>query len=386
MRTIIQSAANDPLSLIVTDEIDVPEGNSRDVLIRVNCANVSAVNILRCEGIRIIAKTSDHFIGNSNIGRIRAHDIPGVEISGTIIGLSDDCVLGYQMNDAVMAYLPDGGGYSEYIITNEKNLMRAIPGLDFQQMASIPFALMSAYMLVSNVGNVQANETVLVHDGASAVGMMMIQMLTLRGNTVYATVNKDVHLDVCRALGAADALFIDNDKYKSFPEELLKISGGKMMDVIFDPFGSTYLYENLTALGSDCRLIFYDVSPSNCGINDGYFLKKLLDKRITIINTSLQSRDIDYRLELIQSLMQNTCGVSALSTGQIRVIVDRSYDMPDVLVAHNYMKRGLNTGSVVLSISSSSSAIDFFKTELSNMFRKEYSFIQQYKQSTKHQK
>jgi hypothetical protein len=40
----------------------------------------------------------------------------------------------------------------------------------------------------------------------------------------------------------------------------------------------------------------------------------------------------------------------------------------------------------VLSISSSSSAIDFFKTELSNMFRKEYSFIQQYKQSTKHLK
>ena len=78
--------------------------------------------------------------------------------------------------------------------------------------------------------------------------------------------------------------------------------------------------------------------------------------------------------------------MSALSSGQIRVIVDRSYDMSDVLVAHNYMKRGSNTGSVVLSISSSSSAIDFFKTELSNMFRKEYSFIQQYKQSAKHLK
>ena len=379
MRTIIQSVENDPSSLIVTDEVDVPEGNSCDVLIRVNCANVSVVNILRCEGIRIME--------SSTVGSIRAHDIPGIEISGTIIGLSDDCVLGYQMNDAVMAYLPDGGGYSEYIITNEKNLMRAIPGLDFQQMASIPFALMSAYMLVSNVGNVQANETVLVHDGASAVGMMMIQMLALRGNKVYATVKKDIHLDVCRALGAADALFIDNDKHKSFPEELLKMSGGKMMDVIFDPFGSTYLYENLTALGSDCRLIFYDVIPSNCGINDGYFLKKLLDKRITIINTSLQSRDIDYRFGLIKSLIQDAYGVSALSSGQIRVIVDRSYDMSDVLVAHNNMKRGLNIGSVVLSISSSSSAIDFFKSELSNMFRKEYSFIQKYKQqSTKHLK
>jgi len=340
---------------------------------------------LRSEGIRISAKaTTDYVTGGPN----RAHNIiPGIEISGTIIGLSDDCVLGFQMNDTVMAYLPDGGGYSEYIVTHEMNVMRAIPGLDFQQMSSVPFALMTAYMLLMNVSNVQPNDTVLVHDGASAIGMMMIQMLALKGSTVYATVKRDVHLDVCRALGARDALLIDNDRNKSFSEEFLKITGGKMMDIIFDPFGSTYLYEDLTILGLDCRLIFYDVTPSHCGINDGYFLKKLLDKRITIINTSLQSRDINYRLGLIKSLMQDlTCGMDALATGQIRVIVDRSYDMLDVLLAHDYMKRGFNTGSVVLSISSSSSAIDFFKAELTNMFRREYSFIHQYKQSSKHLK
>jgi hypothetical protein len=49
------------------------------------------------------------------------------------------------------------------------------------------------------------------------------------------------------------------------------------------------------------------------------------------------------------------------------VYVDKSFELDHVLQAHDYMRRNKNIGKIVLSVTSTASAIEFFQRELKNL-------------------
>lgn len=374
MRTIIQTIPNDTSSFIISDEINIPKCYSNEILIRVNCCSINQIDILQAEG-KFLLFLSNH---SNNSNQNNSIDIIlGIEISGTIIAMSDDCELDFHLNDSIVAYLPNSGGYSEFVIIHERNLMKAISGLSVHQLCTIPEAFMTAYMVCFDIGKIHKDEIVLIHDGLSSTSMAMIQMLTLQGNTVYSTVFGFEHISICESLGVKKAFLINKNASNNdnFIESIIHINQGKLINVIIDPLGSMYLYINLTILEIDSKLIYYNIIPNSGNIVDRYFLNKLLDKRITLITTSLYHRSIDYRYKIMKLLSEDPIGFPSITSGKIKILIDKIYEMDDIVLAYEYTRdlyQYHNVGKSVISITSTSNAIDFFQKELLNIEKRNY--------------
>ncbi len=67
--------------------------------------------------------------------------------------------------------LLSGGGQAEYVTVPEGHLMPVPKDMTFIQAAAIPEAWLTAFQLLHFVGKIQKGETVLIHAGASGVGM-----------------------------------------------------------------------------------------------------------------------------------------------------------------------------------------------------------------------
>jgi NADPH:quinone reductase-like Zn-dependent oxidoreductase len=111
----------------------------------------------------------------------------GLELAGEIIGLGDN-VSRWQIGDRVMA-LVAGGGYAEQAVVHQDHLMPIPAGFTYEQASAIPEAFLTAYSNMVQIGRLVAGERVLIHAGASGVGLSAIQIAKALGATVYTTVS-----------------------------------------------------------------------------------------------------------------------------------------------------------------------------------------------------
>ena len=292
-----------------------------------------------------------------------------MEVSGTIVAMGEECRSGFVVNESVMALIP-GGGYAEFCVVDERTIMRSIPGMEPQQLAAIPEAFMTAYQLCFFVGRVESGESVLLHAAASSVGQAAIQMLTRKGVKVFATVRSEAKRQRCMELGATAAIVLDSDNV-AFSKWVMESNDGKRIDAVLDPVGAPYLAENLEALGMDGRLVYYGLMAGG-GVTDPMFLNKLMARRIAVMASTLRSRTNEYKERLIKALSEDPAGLPAIASGDIKVIVDRTYEMEEVLQAHELMRQNNNIGKIVLLITSTASAIDFFQKELQSLTKRNH--------------
>jgi NADPH:quinone reductase-like Zn-dependent oxidoreductase len=137
MRAIVQPV---PLGDLELGHVPIPVASDRDVLIKVDYAALNRMDLLQVKGLYPLPPGTP--------------DILGVEVSGTIERLGENCSLGYKVGQPVMALLL-GGGYAEYALADERTVMKLIPGLSPLQSAAIPEAFMTAYQLLFWVGKMK---------------------------------------------------------------------------------------------------------------------------------------------------------------------------------------------------------------------------------------
>src|SRR2546430_5042794 len=92
-------------------------------------------------------------------------EILGLEVAGTLPG-SDDRVC------ALLA----GGGHAEYVAAPRGQVFPAPPALDLATAAGIPEAFLTAYVNLVVEGGLSAGDAVLIHAGASGVGLAAIPL------------------------------------------------------------------------------------------------------------------------------------------------------------------------------------------------------------------
>lgn len=350
MRAIIQTVVGDPSSLTISEDVGLPQVGYRCLLIRVQYSALNRMDLLQSKGNYPLPPG--------------ASDIIGVEVSGTIAAFGDGCQLGFIYGEPVAALLL-GGGYAEFCCADERHVIRAFPGISMQIMASIPEAFMTAYQLCFMVGNIKSGESVLLHAAASSVGQAAIQMLARKGVKVYATVRSEAKRQFCLEIGATAAFLVDSNDVK-FAENVISANNGILIDAVLDPVGSAYIIENLKVLNTDGRWILYGMM-SGGAITEPSLLQKLMAKRISLLPSTLRSRPAEYKEKIVQSLSADPDGFPAICSGDIAVRVDATYPMEEVLIAHNRMSQNENIGKILLSVSSSSNAIEFFAKELKSM-------------------
>jgi NADPH2:quinone reductase len=145
-----------------------------------------------------------------------------------------------------------GNGFADFSVVKASNVFRLPPEMTFQEGAAVPIAYHTSYFALHQRGQLRAGETLLVHAGASGVGMAAIQIGHALGARVIATAGTDAKREFARAQGAELALDYGNENWITRVKDA---TGGMGADVIYDPVGGEVFEQSTKCIAPEGRLL-----------------------------------------------------------------------------------------------------------------------------------
>lgn len=271
-------------------------------------------------------------------------EILGLEAAGVVTalgpGLDPDQAAGW-LGKSVCTLLT-GGGYAERVAAPIGMLLPVPPGWTYQQAAALPEATLTAYLNLFMEGRLRPGERVLVHGGASGVGLAAIALANLAGCTVYATAGGPEKVAACHAQGADLAL----DRHgPPFEDDIRRHGGGAGIDVILDMVGEPYFGANLDLLAMGGRLVFISALGGREITLD---VRELMAKRVHLIGSTLRSRPLAEKMRILRSFSE--AFGSHLDGDALKPVIHAVYDLERAGEAHASMRRNENIGKIVLSV------------------------------------
>lgn len=157
---------------------------------------------------------------------------PGGEVGGVVEAVGDG-VTRLKPGDRVLS-IPFVGGMAQYTLAAEEVTCPIPDSLPFDEAAALPVVYQTSFFALRDRGHLRKGEWLLVHAGASGVGMAAIQLGKAWGAHVIATASSRAKLDFCLAQGA-DHVF--NYTSNDWVDEVKQLTRGRGADVIYDPAG-----------------------------------------------------------------------------------------------------------------------------------------------------
>ncbi len=338
MRAVIATEPGGP-EVLAVHELPDPIPGPGEVLLEVAAAGINRADLMQ------------------RMGRYPpppgVSDVLGLEASG-VIGQLGDGVEDWAVGDQACALLA-GGAYAERVVVPVGQLLPIPDGpagpTDLITAATLPEVAATVWSNLFMVAHLRPGDSLLVHGGAGGIGSFAIQLATALEVRVLATAGSAEKLELCRELGAVEAI---NYREADFVEEVRRVTGapgpltgpdGPGVDVILDNMGAKYLGRNVEALATSGRLVVIGMQGGTTGELD---LSKLLAKRGAVIATSLRSRPLAEKAAICAALIEHVWPL--IADGRIRPMLRRTFAMDDVAAAHEYMNEGTHTGKIALSI------------------------------------
>jgi NADPH:quinone reductase len=267
-----------------------------------------------------------------------ASDIPGLEISGSVVALGDG-VDAEWLGRQVCA-LVSGGGYAEYCLAYADHCLPVPDGLSMEEAAAIPETLFTVWHNVFERGFADAGETILVHGGTSGIGSMAIKLGQMFGLTVIVTCGSDDKCAAALALGAAHAI---NYKSQDFVEEVKRITDGAGVHLVLDMVAGSYVPRNLQCLREDGRHVTIAVQG---GLVAEINMAAVMSRRLTLTGSTLRPRSVEFKSLLADEIARNVW--PAVECGELRPAMDQSFALTNAALAHARMEGGDFVGKIVL--------------------------------------
>lgn len=318
MKAITLIDDTNPRSLELT-EVDTPQLQDGEVLVRVTAAGVNRGDIVQAEGKYPPPRGESEIIG--------------LECAGVI---EDPGTTGREKGEEVGCLLA-GGGYAEYVAVPEGQLTPKPANLTLEETAGVVEAACTVWSNLGMLAGIQEGDNVLIHGGAGGIGSFAIQLCKALGCTVAVTAGSQEKLDYCKELGA-DVLI--NYKEQDFAEELKAWA-----DVILDVVGGPYLEQNIKALNTDGRLVVIAVQGGPKGTLS---LGRMMPRRLSVHATTLRARPRPMKAEIVASTVKNVWPL--IESGQIKPNITATFPLADAAKAHDHMDSGDNTGKIVLTV------------------------------------
>jgi NADPH:quinone reductase-like Zn-dependent oxidoreductase len=185
--------------------------------------------------------------------------VVGYEVAGEIESIGEG-VEDRKVGDRVFAGTRFNG-HAE-LVTVRSNMVFPLPKkLSFEQGAAFPVNYATAQAGLVVMGGLDAGERVLIHSAAGGVGISATQIANVHGAEVFGTASASKH-DAIREQGVDHPI---DYRTQDFAEEVMRITNGEGVDVVFDAIGPTSFRKDYRILRQGGRLIMYGASELQTG-------------------------------------------------------------------------------------------------------------------------
>ncbi len=221
MKAVVCREHGLPEKLELVDDWAEPQVGEHDVLVRVKAAGLNFPDVLIIQGKYQFQPELPFIPGNECSGEVEA------------VGAA---VTRYKVGDKIIS-AAGTGAFCERIVANENSVFPMPEGLTFEQAAGVSITYFTSYYALKQRANLQPGETLLVLGAAGGVGTTAIELGKLMGAKVIAAASSEEKLELCRKLGADEVI---NYSTTSLKDAVKELTGGKGVDVVYDPVGGDY--------------------------------------------------------------------------------------------------------------------------------------------------
>ncbi|MAV20968.1 MAG: quinone oxidoreductase, partial [Acidimicrobiaceae bacterium] len=226
------------VDVLTIQEIPLPEPGPTEVRVKVAATALNRADLLQRRGLYP--------------GPEAEYEIPGIEFSG-IIESSGEAANRYPIGTKVMGIV-SGGGYAEYLVADERQIIPIPEGIAVVEAASIPEVWITAFDALMDKGNLKTGHKCLIHAGGSGVGTAGIQIAKELGAQVAVTASAS-KLETCKQLGADLAVDYHAQDFVDEVKKWLESTGKIGVDMILDVVGGDYLERNFRCIASQGTIV-----------------------------------------------------------------------------------------------------------------------------------
>jgi NADPH2:quinone reductase len=294
-----------------------PEPQGGEMLVRVRAAGLNGADQIQLKGGYPAPPGSPP-------------DIPGLELAGEVVALGRG-VTRFVLGDRVMAVV-GGGGQGELALVHERAAMPVPEELDWTAAGGVPEAFTTAHDALFTQAGLTVGERVLVHGAAGGVGMAAVQLATMAGARVTATVRDPASREHIAALGV-NALEPDGfEEHGPF-------------DLILELVGAPNMPGNLRALAECGRVCVIGVSA---GAKVELNLGALMGKRARIHGSVLRARSLEDKAAAARRVERAV--LPGFASGDLSVPVTATFPLDAVADAYARFAAGAKLGKIVLKL------------------------------------
>ena len=259
----------------------------------------------------------------------------GVEGSGRVLAFGegvDGLALGQRV---AWVYAP--GSYAEQVVIPAASLVPLPDKIDDRTAAALMMQGITASHFATDFYSVQPGDIALVHAAAGGLGLLLTQIIKLRGGRVIGRVSSVDKVSAAKEAGA-DHVIIDSEGH--FAEEAIRLSNGEGVHIVYDGSGPKTFRGSLDSLRLSGTLGWYGPVLGGPGPIDIMSLPKSI---------KLGYPSFVHHIRTPELLRARSAQLfDWVITGQLQVRIGGEYPLKDAATAHADMESRATTGKLLL--------------------------------------
>jgi NADPH2:quinone reductase len=291
-------------------EVEEPTPGDGEVIVNVEAAGINYRDVYEREGRGYGASPPA---------------VIGVEGAGTIAGTGER-----------VAWSAVPGSYAERVAANRDHLVPVPNGVETEVAAAAILQGMTAHYLVHDSYPIGQGDWVVVHAAAGGVGLLLTQLVKLRGGRVIATTSTEEKAALAREAGADEVI-----GYDGFAARVKDISD-EGAAAVYDGVGKATFLDGFDALRPFGRMILYGAASGQPDPLDPSILApkgSLYVQRPTLMT---YTRTPDLLRERAGQLFE------LIADGKLNVRIGARYPLDQAAQAHRDLEARRTTGKVLL--------------------------------------
>ena len=326
MQAIVQRRYGTPDELQI-ESIARPTCGPDEVLVNVRAAGVDRGTWHLMRGEPYLLRLGFGFRGPKN-------PVPGLDLAGVVVATGSNTSR-FRLGDEVFG--TGKGSFAEFAVAKEIKLALKPSSLTFGQAAAVPVSGQTALQGLTEVGQLQAGQKVLITGASGGVGTFAVQIAKALGAEVTGVCSA-AKTDLVRSLGADHTIDYTKEDFAA---------AGQHYDLILDLSGNSTLRRLRSTLTTRGTAVIAGGEEGGrwLGGNDRQLRAHLFSPFVKQRLTSLIGKEHYAILERLTTLIEN---------GQVTPSIERTYPLNEAPTALRHLESGKARGKLVITLSPTS--------------------------------
>ncbi|MEC3948214.1 NADPH:quinone oxidoreductase family protein [Sphingobium sp. HWE2-09] len=314
-----------PVDALYLGDFPAPQAGPGEVVIDVVAAGVNYPDVLIVQG-KYQTKPPLPFV-------------PGSEASGHIAALGDG-VEGFAVGDRVIAFT-GSGAFARQVQVPATQVWPVPDGVDLEIAAGIAITYGTSYHALKDRAALQPGETLLVLGAGGGVGLTAVELGKHMGARVIAAASSPEKLALAQAQGADELIDYARDDLR---ERIKALTGGKGVDVVYDPVGGPTSILGVRSLAWGGRHLVVGFAGGEIpAIPANLLLLKSAAALGILWGNSVRADPVRQGANMRQIL-------DWLAQGALKPVIDARFTLSDTVAALQHLERRKVKGKVLLTL------------------------------------